>query len=131
MAFTLSLDETTDALYVRLDGVLTDDVLLEGYWAIMAWVEANSPRILITDYSQVESFQITSEGVRALAAMPPVVPAQFLRVVIAPKDEIFGLARMFQMLSERSRPQVQIVRSLAEARRLLTTAARKLPSTEH
>ena len=42
-----------------------------------------------------------------------------MRVIVVPIDFIFGLARMFQMLGEKTRPDLHVVRTLDEAYRLL------------
>ena len=39
--------------------------------------------------------------------------------VIAPHDLTFGIARMYQMLAEDTRPNVAVVRSMEEARKFV------------
>src|SRR5208282_6511521 len=57
-------------------------------------------------------------GVRELAERPPVLPDDLL-IVVAPQDEIYGMARMYEMIGSRTRDHLHIVRSLADAYALL------------
>ena len=42
-----------------------------------------------------------------------------MRVFVAPKDLIYGMARMFQILGEATRPDLPVVRTMDEAYSLL------------
>jgi hypothetical protein len=42
-----------------------------------------------------------------------------MRVIVASQDYLFGMMRMFQILTEASRPDLNVVRTLDEAHRLL------------
>jgi hypothetical protein len=42
-----------------------------------------------------------------------------MRILVIPKDFIFGMARMFQMITEKTRPELQVVRTLEDAYLLL------------
>jgi len=42
-----------------------------------------------------------------------------MRVLVIPQTFIFGLARMFQILGEKNRPELQVVRTMDEAYHLL------------
>ena len=42
-------------------------------------------------------------------------PTQRPRIVVAPSTVGFGLARMFQIVGERKRPLLQVVRTMEEA----------------
>ena len=63
-------------------------------------------------------FEVSSEAIRRVAASPAAFPPGYMRLVI-PQIFIYGLARMFQILGEKTRPELQVVRSLEEAFRLL------------
>jgi hypothetical protein len=69
----------------------------------------------ITDFSEVTSFDVTAQGVNLLAANSPMVPDGYLRVVVAPQDEAYGMSRMFEMVGSLTRNRVDIVRTMEEA----------------
>jgi len=115
MGVFLSSDELRRILYLRFEGIVTDEVLLSSFDRVRAWMHSNGPCSSITDFSGVESFQVTASAVNQLAAKRPLVPDGFLRIVVAPQDEIFGMTRMFEMLGSKTRDSVDVVRTVAEA----------------
>jgi hypothetical protein len=119
MGVFLSFDELHQVLYVRFEGVITDDVFLSRYQQVREWVASNGPFSSISDFGGVTSFEVTSHGIDQLALHSPLVPDSFLRIVLAPQDEIFGMARMFGMIGSVTRNKVYVVRTSAEAYRLL------------
>ncbi len=118
MGTFLSLDESQGVLFIRFEGVVTDAVLLERYGSVRQWVAGHGFYSSISDFSEVASFQVSSRGVNQLAANAPLVPDDYLRIVVAPQDEAYGMTRMFEMLGSATRNKVDVVRSLAEAYRL-------------
>jgi len=115
MGVFLSFDELHRVLYIRFEGIVTDDVLLSRFDQVRAWIAGNGRFSSITDFTGVDSFRVTASGVSQLAANPPLVPDSFLRIVVAPQDEIFGMTRMFEMLGSATRNRVDVVRTMAEA----------------
>ncbi len=62
-------------------------------------------------------------AVRELASNPPAISdPERPRVLVAGSDYLFGLARMFQMLSDISRPRLSVVRTTKQALDLLGVA---------
>ena len=55
--------------------------------------------------------------------MPPVFGGASLGVIVASKDLIFGMARMFSILGEESRPHLRVVHTMEEAYELLGIAS--------
>lgn len=80
------------------------------------------PVISIADFSPVMSADISSDAVRQLAAAPPL-PTAAVRILVSPKDSVYGMARMFQILGEQTRPNFHIVRTMDEAYSLLQVKA--------
>jgi len=115
MGVFLSSDELHRILCLRFEGIITDDVLLSSFDRVREWMHGNGLRSSITDFTGVESFQVTASAVNQLAAKRPLVPDGFLRIVVAPQDEIFGMTRMFEMLGSKTRDRVDVVRTVAEA----------------
>jgi hypothetical protein len=78
-----------------------------------------NPQSLWFDWSGVVEIKVSQGTIRLLATAPTVIPADVLRVHIAPQDHAYGLARMFQILAADVRPRVFVVRTREEAEQLL------------
>lgn len=65
------------------------------------------------------NFEVSSDAIRQVAAAPPAFPPAYMRVLVVPKAIIYGMARMFQILGEKTRPDLHVVRTMDEAYRLL------------
>ena len=69
---------------------------------------------VITDFTQVTQFEISAEQIRDVASTAsPLSKAS--RVMVAPSDIAYGTSRMFQALATHTRPNITVVRTLAEA----------------
>ena len=72
----------------------------------------------LIDFTAVTEADVSTEAVRRLAIGNPFGPGA-RRAFVAPLPLVFGLARMFEMLIEQGRDEVQVFRELPEARRWL------------
>jgi hypothetical protein len=115
MGVFLSLDELHRVLFVRFEGVVTDIVLLERFEQVREWFRIHGPVATISDFSDVSSFEVTAAGVEHLASSAPLVPDEYLRIVVAPQDESYGMSRMFEMMGSTTRNRVDIARTRTEA----------------
>ncbi len=116
---TLAFDKKNNILRGTLEGPLTGAVLLELFAAASKYMASRPPCRAILDLSQVTEFEVAGNAIRQVAAAPPAVPAGYMRVVVVPQTFIYGLVRMFQILGEKTRPELQVVRTLDEAYRLM------------
>lgn len=119
MGFALSFDVKHAVLRIAFEGRLTDADLFAGYSAVGSYVASHPPCASIVDYSDITSNEFTIKAVANLARSPRAMPPGFLRINVAPTDEIYGMARMFQMLSEENRPELRVVRTMDDALALL------------
>ncbi|MGA8525080.1 MAG: hypothetical protein WB629_03290, partial [Candidatus Sulfotelmatobacter sp.] len=71
----------------------------------------------IVDFSSVSDWALSSEFLRELAKREPAMADAARRrlILVAPAAVGFGLARMFQMLGESTRPLLEVMRTLDEA----------------
>ncbi len=119
MPFVIEFDARNNILRARLEGRVTDDILLDCY-AAMARSAASHPACRgITDVSGVTESSVSSTVIKQLSKSPPAIPTGYMRIFVAPQPHVYGMARMFQMLGEETRPDLHIVRTLDEAYRLL------------
>ena len=74
----------------------------------------------LVDMRGATRFDVSSEGIR-LVSMHSAFNEKSHRAIVAPKDEIFGMARMYQLFREwyEKPDQVRVFRDMAEARRWL------------
>lgn len=117
MAIRFDFDEVQRILLARVDGVLTEELLTDVYRAIHQHSVETDARAGIFDFTSVTEFQISAEFVRRLARSEPAMPDVQRKpsMVIAPEMLAFGLARMFQIMGEESRPLFSVVRTMEEA----------------
>jgi hypothetical protein len=115
----VEFDAQNNILRGTIDGPMTGAVLLDLYSAATKYMASHPPCHGILDFSRVTEFEVSFDAIKQVAAAPPAMPAGYVRVLVIPKDYIFGLARMFQILGEKNRPELQVVRTMGEAFRLL------------
>jgi hypothetical protein len=116
MAYHFDFDSKNRILRGRIDGCLTDEALKEFYRVSAERLARIDPCLGISDFSGVTSSEVSPQTIRELASYPPAMAdPRRIRVVFAPSDIIFALARMFQFEGEHTRPNLHVVRTLAEA----------------
>jgi hypothetical protein len=114
--FRFEIDPVNKILLARLEGRLTDELLGELYGVVRKYSIATDARAGIWDLSSVNDLAVSSGFVRSLAELEPAMPdATKPRIIVAPTATGFGLARMFQILGESTRPLLQVVRTMDEA----------------
>jgi hypothetical protein len=111
-------DSVNKILAVRFQA-LTDEILKEFYSTAPRYIESREVRAGIADWTLVVLFEMSSDVVRQIAALVPLLPDSTPRFVIAPLDHMYGMARMFQLVSDGRRERLAVVRSAAEAYALI------------
>ena len=119
MGFVVEFDAKNNILRGALEGPVTDSLLLSSYEAAARYATSLPPCRGLWDFSQVTSFDLSSDAVRVMATRSPIIASGYIRVVVAPQDLIFGMMRMLEILSEKTRPELHVVRTIAEAYSLL------------
>lgn len=117
MAYSFEFDAASRTLLARFRGRVTDEALTKFYRVSAPRVSATIDfQAVITDFSSVTSFDVTPETIRVLAWSRPAVPdASKIRIIVAPTPKLYGLASMFAMHGEDTRPNLHIVRTLEHA----------------
>ncbi len=68
------------------------------------------------DLSGITGIDVSPDTIRELAFSPPVMPnPEAPRFVIAAMPKAFGLARMFELEGQHTRPNLHVVRTLDDA----------------
>jgi hypothetical protein len=116
MGFRFEFDAVNKILLVRVKGRVTDESLARSYRKAQKYASETEASVSIMDCSSVTEFDVSAEHVRRLANEKPVMAdAKRHRFIVAPKASVFGLARMFQITGEATRPLLKVVRTMDEA----------------
>ena len=117
-SFRIEFDPQNKILVMRFENTrLTDESLAEVYAANREYAIATDAYAGIADFSAVIHVDLSAAFIRQLAHHEPAMPraTERARIVVFADDVGFGMARMFQMPGEPTRPLFLVVRSLDEA----------------
>lgn len=115
MEFVVGFEAASKVLRVSMDGIVTEQTLVELTAEVRRLFESQTPDVLLVDLSGVTGFEISNEVVRLFARAPSPLPEEIVRVIVAPQGHIYGITRMFQCYADGNRPNVYVVKSLEEA----------------
>jgi hypothetical protein len=114
--YYFEFDSANRILRCRFEGGVTDHTVREYYEIAVDYVARTTPQSGITDFMAVTTFEVTPETIRELASLPPLITDPSLpRFIIAGTPLIFGMARMFELAGQATRPNLHVVRSMKEA----------------
>jgi hypothetical protein len=117
MEFRFEFAEAENILRLALSGEMTDQAVMDLWTVGLPVAQSYSSSRLIVDTAAVTRFSVSPRAVNTLAKRhSPDLPT---RVIVAPSDLLYGTSRMFQTLTESTRKNVHIVRTLAEAYKVL------------
>jgi hypothetical protein len=119
MTSAFEFDAINRVVCWRLQGEITEDFFFESLQLVAAILADTSPKSGIIDLSQVTSFRLSTGIIERVADSKPIFPSSLPRVIVAPADHVYGLARMFSVLSQDTRPNTHVVRTIDEAYELL------------
>jgi hypothetical protein len=126
MVVCFEFAEAEGVLRVTLSGEITDDAVMELWSKGRGIVESFPACKSIVDLSGLTHFNVSTSTIMKLAmSHSPDLPT---RVYVATKDVVYGSTRMFQALSENTRKNVHVVRTLDEAYKLLGVESPKFTS---
>jgi DNA-binding response OmpR family regulator len=113
-------DPATRVLKCRMDGAVTDDSAYECYRGFGKYAALAAPSAAVLDLSEADSFEVSPETIRKLASLPSAIPdPKPARIIVAPAPHVFGMARMFELAGQATRPNLRVVRTLREAYSIL------------
>jgi hypothetical protein len=119
MDYVVDLDPKHEVLRITVTTAVTDEAFGDLYRALARFAAEGGPYAGILDFSHIADFPLSSETLKAFAALRPALPAGRPRVVVASKPEIYGLSRMFELHRDAMGVEVHVVRSIEEAYELL------------
>ena len=115
--FHFELDPENRIFLARFNGPVSSESINEFYHAAAAAaLLAREFRGSIADFSGVSRIRVMPHTIRELAALPPADPvATRPRIVVAPNAGLFALARLFQTVGRKTRPNLRLARNLDDA----------------
>jgi hypothetical protein len=122
MSYAFEFDPVIRLLKVSFEGDLDERTLVQASLKLRDVVPALKSAKGLSDFSLVTAVHIASERLHSLAQFKPAFPSDVPHAIVAPRDYIFGLARMFQAVGSETRPNLYVVRTEQEAYRLLGIA---------
>jgi hypothetical protein len=115
MACHFETDETRRILRCQLEGFVSGDSLRDFIFLATRFANQYDLQTAILDLSGVSTFDISPQVIRELASLPPVIKdRETPRFIIAPSPSLYGLARMFELLGQETRPNLHVVRTPKE-----------------
>jgi hypothetical protein len=117
MEFLFEFAEAENILRLTLSGEMTDQAVLELWTVGVPIAASHSSCRLVVDTAGVTRFSVSPRVLNTMAKRhSPDLPT---RIIVAPSDLLYGTSRMFQTLTESTRKNVHIVRTMQEAYKVL------------
>ena len=117
MEFRFELAAAENILRLTLFGEMNDAGVMDLWSKGIPIAAAHSSSRLIVDTTSVTRFGVSPKAVTMLAKKHSAdLP---MRVIVAPNDVLYGTSRMFQTLTESTRKNVHIVRTMKDAYKVL------------
>jgi hypothetical protein len=117
MQIERTIDSEARVVVLKVIGDLGDQQLIDLASELEKAPEVPSDFSLLIDLREANGRAVTSAGVQALARRPLVLSQASRRAVVVPSDLGFGMARMYEMLSERRGGAARVFRDYAQAQR--------------
>lgn len=108
------IDSARGLVTTRLEGRITGSEVKAHQRGLEADPDFDPDFDHLFDLSRVETFQISVEQIRAIASVS-VFSSSSRRAVVAPKDVLYGLSRMYEGFRDISEEEIRVFRSREEA----------------
>ncbi|HKN36025.1 MAG TPA: hypothetical protein VJX16_22520 [Terriglobales bacterium] len=115
MPVTLTIDVEKRLVYSAFLGDVTEEEFVCHSQTIRSHPNFDPTFSEIIDFRSVTDAQISTDRLQAMAGAKSIFSSEAQHVVIAPSGLITGLARMFQVLAEQTRPNLGVVKTPAQA----------------
>jgi hypothetical protein len=112
---TLLFDFAHSVLLQVWHGDLVDELLVEGHLLGQKGIAKFNPLAIVSDFSEVTSFKVSSQCIQGLALLEPVALRDQPLVLVAGAEHIYGMARMYEILNDTRRVGLTVVHTRAEA----------------
>lgn len=117
-----TLDKESRVRIATFEGVVDDTELFAAYQKLMSEEGFDPTLHHLADLRAVEHFAVSTAGLRQLVGSFTNLNGLGLRTklaIVAAKDDVFGMARMYQVFRSDAPQELQIFRDMAEAKNWL------------
>ena len=129
MSLRFEFDRANKILLLRAEGRTTDEMLAKLYGEVGKYWATTDTRACIVDFSSVTEQRASSEFIRREARRQPHMADRPVFIVVD-SPASYGLARMFQIVTEGKRPQLHIERTLGAALAVLGVQSSQIVDEE-
>lgn len=119
MPFTVQILVEQKLVVTKLFGELNRDEFAEVNSTIRFHPGFNPAFSELIDCTGITNLDISIQLLQDTASAQSIFSKDSKHVIVAPLDYLYGLARMSQMFAEQTKPNVVVVRTLAEAYEML------------
>jgi len=119
MAVQLTVDAKRKLFVATYTGEIHDEEILGLAALVRSHPEFDESFSITWDFSGVTGGSISTSAMQELSRRESILSPTSMHVIVAPQDHIFGIFRMGQVLAEKTKPKVVVVRSTDQANRLL------------
>ena len=122
MPIKYTINHSERVIYTTAYGKLTDDDLENFKLDLQNDPDFNPDYKELSDLRPVEQFEITPAGVEKFVSIDTAnadINKKHIIAIIAPRDSEYGMARMYQMMTEINNPNIHVFRDFDEARQWL------------
>ena len=110
----LYFDRGRRVLVVRFGSVMSEETVTALRGAVRSFVAAAGRCRLVVDFSAVETASVPGHFIAEIAQRGPIV-TEDMRIFVAPRPELFGLSRMYEMQQTETADVTRVVRTMAAA----------------
>jgi hypothetical protein len=131
MPHRFEVDRVHGILRCWAEGKVDDGEIRQFHTTARALSKQLHPRCAILDLTAVTALEVSLAAVQGLVQSPPSFgDAKVPTFVIAPSPSVYGMARMFQLMSDKTRPMLLTFRQAGEAYAKLGVSEPKFEAIE-
>lgn len=113
MSYRIEINKQHRVLRIVVEGEVSDAEIREAQVSLGHVATSEGVESGYIDLSAVTDFNPSSATIRYLADNEPI--GDIPRCIVAPSDYVFGLARMFQLMSDDRKEHLYVVRTVKDA----------------
>lgn len=119
MSVSVTIDVSRRVVVVQFTGEVKDADLIQIGTVTKAHPLFDPSFSEIVDFSAVTGGTISTFAVQTAARRTSIYHRNSKHIVVAPQAHMFGLTRMFQVYAQETRPNIEVVHTIEEARKCL------------